>query len=106
MKDDLDVDDLLVEIKQLTAERDVLKIAHQAHETSNLRMLAKLKELALELKNEKLAHEAWETQHLKEYSEVVQERDALKAALEHIVEVACSGSPELGIALEALKGLK
>lgn len=36
------------QIKTLTAERDVLKIAHQAHETSNLRMLAKLKELAFE----------------------------------------------------------
>ena len=98
------------QIKQLTEERDVLKIAHQAHETSNLRMLAKLKELALELKNEKLAHEAWETQHLKEYSEVVQERDAMKAALE---KLACLGNGDsygnsIGncIAQEALKGLK
>lgn len=38
--------------------------------------------------------------------EAANEIDRLRAALEHIVEVACSGSPELGIALEALKGLK
>ena len=45
--------------------------------------------------------------HLADHAnELVKQRDELLAALIHIQQVACSGSPELGIATEAIASVK
>ena len=38
--------------------------------------------------------------------EVIKQRDELLAAMIHIQQVACSGSPELGIAIDAIASVK
>lgn len=43
------IEQLHQQLVAMTSERDVLLIAHKAHETSNLLMLAKLKQQAFEL---------------------------------------------------------
>ena len=43
-----------------------------------------IKQLQVQLESEKVSHAAWEKQSLLEYSEAVQERDALRDALERI----------------------
>lgn len=63
-------------------------------------------QLWLQNHNRKLTQDAIDEALMEYITHVEKQRDELLAAMIHIQQVACSGSPELGIATNAIASVK